>query len=312
MADNIKHIYFPTKEIIDSDDLRASLTFSLKIPNSSNMTDALSKIATIPTTTLNTITSYFGSDNEKRTLDLKTVLSDLSNISSKVTNISPFTSDTKFMIHTYIPGSIKIMVNGKWESTAVLGTDELIQVGLETVGKIDATGLSDVIIKHYDAIKSQASYLSGVGLDRREFQMFKPDFQKLSLKYMFIGSTKSECDDLEKIIKMFRESLIPERGATRDLYTYPSVYRISFNIKKGRASNKDKNQWSYLNKVDLILNSFEAEPVNGDNENLFVMSDGNIRAYKVSLEFTTVQKLGMEKQRSSVESRINDVLEGDK
>jgi len=109
------------------------------------------------------------------------------------------------------------------------------------------------------------------------------------------------------MIKLFERSLLPDQyGQLKDLYTFPSTYRLNIVIKKDKINTADTDPWFYISNRDLALTSFKAEPMNGSNEEMLIKGNSKIETYKVSMDFITIQKVYNE-SKLSLEDQTKDV-----
>lgn len=199
-------------------------------------------------------------------------------------------STVQFSLDTYIPHDFIINMIGEWETANIsTGLQGLIQLGSKTpiVG-----GLLETV---YNKVKNNLANASSTSINPKEIKIYKPTFSDFTLNFEYNPNSLQEAKDIENIVLLFKEAMIPTNNTNQEIFEYPAVFDIEIIVNNDdeitTAETKTDKLFDHLtSKRTFGLVSFDGKPRNGENKDLQTRKDGRMMGWDLTMSFTSIQK----------------------
>lgn len=224
------------------------------------------------------------------------------------TSLIPPESEPKFTFNTYIPAEMAMSMISDWSDIELFSKVDTAAKGLtalsESIPGFTGSG-AKMLAGQYESIKNHLQYYGAIGITPPAVKIFKPSFLDQFLDFEFIPESQKEANDLLIMMKVFKESQIPYSN-DGEVFNFPAVFKMNVKMVKDVVTNeKDSIADLFLNFENLGLQEFNVTALSGDHIDAKVKKDGKFPGYKVSMKFTTINRMY---SNEKIDARINEYL----
>lgn len=285
------------------DELRAYVSIKMYLLKSGSGLDKTAEIFSQALGSIIDETTNIGKDfikNPGQFTSIDYSLGKLTNLLKSVKNnkldISLISKDDKevFTFNTYIPAEMAMNMISDWAENDLLSKIDLTAKGLtKLAGSLGgAAGIGgQAVMEQYESIKNHLQYYGAIGITPPAVKIFKPSFLDQQLDFEFIPESQEEANDLLIMMKVFKESQIPFSN-DGEVFNFPAVFKMEVIPVGDIISNKqDTIADLFLKFENLGLSDFTVTALSGDHVDAKVKQDGKFPGYKVSMKFTTINRI---------------------
>jgi len=313
-------LYFPNGN--DFNDLNVYLEITMKALSTD--TEGFSKLGSLMKNyTGNIVTSAWENakgalsgkgDFKKALSDITGALNDAKKLGKNGKEIKPLEGHEIFKFLTYVPSDLSLSLQGDWQSTQLISTAKVIETAVAGIGGALGGVVGSALSNQYTLLKNQIESFNNVGLSPFEIKLFQPSFLDQTLNFEFNPNNSESSFAIIKALNILKQGVVP-KSADGEFFEFPALFdiKVKFNasaqqdIDSAVVSNKgDKLLKLYTDFENLGMTTFSLVPISGNNSDLKAKYDGSFLGYKLSLSFTSTEKIF--DREKTVQTRVKDIL----